>query len=93
MPIYEYLPSGKHKCEYCQQGFEQLEKMHDLPRTDCPQCGGPVQRVISAAKLGRSETSLETANLERHGFTQYRKSSKGVYQKTAGTGPDVISDD
>ena len=31
--------------------------------------------------------------LEKHGFTQYRKSGKGVYEKSAGKGPAIISDD
>jgi len=93
MPIYEYLPRGAKCCTYCKGGFEQLQKVHDAPLLTCPQCKAPVRRVISAANLGKSGPSLEPANLEKHGFTQYRKSSKGVYQKTAGKGPDVITDD
>ena len=28
-----------------------------------------------------------------HGFTQYKRAGKGVYEKTAGKGPDIITDD
>jgi len=93
MPIYEYIPIAAQHCEYCKDGFEQLQKMRDAALQHCPRCNAPVRRVISAANLAKSGPSLEPANLEKHGFTQYRKSGKGVYQKTAGKGPDVISDD
>jgi putative FmdB family regulatory protein len=93
MPIYEYIPLGVENCPFCNGGFEQLQKIHDPVLVGCPQCHAPVRRVISAANLGKAGPSLEPANLEKHGFTQYRKSSKGVYQKTAGKGPDTISDD
>jgi putative FmdB family regulatory protein len=93
MPIYEYRPKGKKLCGFCRPGFDRLEKVHAKPLGSCPECGAPVQRIISAPKLARLAPSLDGANLEKHGFTQYRKTSKGVYQKTAGKGPDVISDD
>ena len=93
MPIYEYLPMTEQYCVYCENGFEQLQKIHESALLNCPKCHAPVRRVISAPNLAKSGPSLEPANLEKHGFTQYRKSSKGVYQKTAGKGPDVISDD
>ena len=56
-------------------------------------CGAPVKRKISAPNLGTAGPSLDAANIEKHGFTQYRKAGKGVYEKTAGKGPEVISDD
>jgi putative FmdB family regulatory protein len=93
MPIYEYIPLTVRRCSHCENGFEQLQKIRDLVLHSCPHCQAPVRRVISAPNLAKSGPSLEPANLEKHGFTQYRKSSKGVYQKTAGKGPDVISDD
>ena len=57
-----------------------------------PQCGVEVERIISAPNLAKSGPSLNPANLEKQGFTQYRKSGKGVYEKTAGKGPNVITD-
>jgi len=93
MPIYEYQVSGDQHCEYCASGFELLRKINDPKLTQCPKCGAPIIRKISAVNLGGSGPSLETANIEKHGFTQYKKSGKGVYEKTAGKGPDVISPD
>lgn len=93
MPIYEYQASGDQRCEYCGNGFELLRKISDPKLTRCPECEAPVERKISAANLGGSGPSLDSANIEKHGFTQYKKSGKGVYEKTAGKGPDVISGD
>jgi putative FmdB family regulatory protein len=93
MPIYEYQPCGGSRCEFCAGGFELLRKISDPELSQCPECKAPITRRISAPNLGGSGPSLDAANIEKHGFTQYRKSSKGVYEKTAGKGPNVISDD
>jgi putative FmdB family regulatory protein len=40
MPIYEY------ECGNCGVRFERLQRMSDCPLRDCPECGGPVHRVM-----------------------------------------------
>lgn len=40
MPIYDY------KCEQC-GGFEKMQRITEPALTECPTCGGKVQRVIS----------------------------------------------
>lgn len=94
MPIYEYIASSDLTCGHCKAGFETLQPL-DSPRlTACPECGNPVTRRISAPNIGATgQDALKQKNLEQHGFTQYRKSAKGVYEKTAGKGPDMIMDD
>ncbi len=43
MPIYEYL------CRACGRETERLQKLSDMPLTDCPDCGQPaLVRKISA---------------------------------------------
>ncbi len=93
MPIYEYQVTSEQDCDYCRNGFELLRKMSEPGLTQCPECGAPVERKMSAPNLGGSGPSLAAENIEKHGFTQYKKSGKGVYEKTAGKGPDVISGD
>jgi putative FmdB family regulatory protein len=93
MPIYEYRPSSEQHCEFCSHGFEVIQKIHDARLSCCPQCQAPVARQISAPSIGKPGPSLDSANIEKHGFTQYRRSGQGVYEKTAGKGPDVITDD
>ena len=93
MPIYEYKPKCAKGCNFCSKGFELIRKISEPTVLVCPHCGVAVKRIISAPNLAKSGPSLDPANVEKHGFTQYRKSGKGVYEKTAGKGPKVISDD
>jgi putative FmdB family regulatory protein len=93
MPIYEYKPKLVNHCSFCSQGFEIISKINDAKLLVCPECGADVERVISAPSLAKASPSLDKANLEKHGFTQYKKAEKGVYEKTAGKGPDVITGD
>lgn len=41
MPIYEY------RCQKCLHEFERLQKMSDEPVQECPECGNPVDRLVS----------------------------------------------
>lgn len=40
MPVYEYL------CDNCGLRFDKMQKFSDDPLTECPNCAGPVHRVI-----------------------------------------------
>lgn len=94
MPIYEYRNSTDAGCEHCRDGFSRLQKLADAPLTACPVCGAPVRRVISApAVVSGKGHMLKESSIEKAGFTQYKKIGKGVYEKTAGKGPDVIKGD
>ena len=41
MPRYDY------KCKACEYVFEVMQKMSDEPLSDCPQCEGDLNRLIS----------------------------------------------
>ena len=41
MPVYEY------ECRECEKVFEIQQKMADAPLTVCPDCTGPVTKLIS----------------------------------------------
>ena len=45
MPLYEY------KCKQCKKHTEHIQKFSDPEITKCPLCGGPLERVISAAAI------------------------------------------
>lgn len=91
MPIYEYKSRQASECPHCINGFERLQKQGEADLEECPVCGASVRRMMSAPNLAKSSPSLAPKNLEQHGFTQYRKSGKGTYEKTAGTGPRTIT--
>lgn len=42
MPIYEY------RCEECEREIEVLQRIDEPPLAECPHCGGPVRKLISA---------------------------------------------
>jgi len=93
MPIYEYQAAGEDNCGHCRAAFDVMQKMTAEPLSLCPQCLNPVKRKISRPNLARPAPSLSQDNIEKHGLTQFKKVEKGVYEKTAGKGPDYIMDD
>ena len=42
MPLYEY------ECKKCHHRFEKIQKFSDRMVKKCPNCGGPVEQMISA---------------------------------------------
>ncbi len=96
MPLYTY--ENKHEdqhCTYCLGGFDVMQKLSDPVFTHCTYCGSPIKKVIKAVNLKGQTTAspnstLSEKNIAKQGFTQYRKVSKGQYEKTAGKGPDTI---
>lgn len=57
MPAYEY------QCESCAGRFERRQKMSDAEIEFCPQCGGPVKRLISggAGVISKGDTGYTAA--------------------------------
>ena len=45
MPLYEY------KCQQCKRHTEKRQKFSDAEITECPHCGGHLERVISAPAI------------------------------------------
>ena len=93
MPIYEYIATTQG-CEHCSRGFDHLQKLSDAELQHCPRCGAALKRKISAPNMAISNSHLtRESHVSKHGFTQYRRAGGGVYEKTAGKGPDFISGD
>ena len=42
MPHYEY------QCKKCKHRFEKIQKFSDKMVKKCPECGGPVEQMVSA---------------------------------------------
>lgn len=43
MPTYQYA------CTECGHDFEQVQSFSDAALTECPQCGGKLRKIFSAA--------------------------------------------
>lgn len=92
MPIYEYRCDNPG-CPQHGQRYERLQRLNDDSAAACPACGAAGQRVISAPRVTSGGSHrLKEQHFSKHGFTQYKRLEKGVYEKTAGRGPDIISD-
>lgn len=91
MPIYQYSCEGVG-CPHCCNGIEVLQRLSDAPLENCAECGSAVHRVLSTASVISGQAhQLKESHVEKHGFTQYRRAGKGLYEKTAGKGPKFIS--
>jgi len=97
MPTYVYQiinPDGSDG-----DTFEVFQKMSDPPLTKHPESGKPVRRVITAPNIPgnwsdhATNQKLSDKNLDRLGFTKYKRAGDGVYEKKAGRGPNTLSAD
>lgn len=81
MPIREYaVIDPSQGCDDCRKGFERVEAVDAAPLESCPRCGAKVQRQLSTPSIGRSESGLHD-RAKSAGFTTYKKTGKGEYEK------------
>ena len=79
--------------------FEVLQNMSEASLTEQPGTGKKVKRIMSAPRLASkfgvpgAKADLSPRRLGELGFTQYKKAGDGFYEKTVGSGPDVINRD
>jgi putative FmdB family regulatory protein len=45
VPLYEY------QCKKCKHRFEKIQKFSDRAVKKCPECGGPVEKLLSASAV------------------------------------------
>ena len=84
MPTYEYIAVELDRaCDRCRGRFEVRQAMRDEPLAKCPQCGGPIERLISRCGINtRSEKSmLSDKNLKAKGFTKLVNEGGGKFRK------------
>ncbi|OWU64396.1 MAG: hypothetical protein CBB60_010015 [Armatimonadetes bacterium Cent15-Ar3] len=89
MPIYEYEPVDRD-CFMCPNRIEVIQEIGADAYKFCPYCGLDVKKVVSSAtfKIGVSTKEDDAA---KKGFTTYKRAEKGVWEKAAGEGPDIIT--
>lgn len=75
MPVYEY----EHREEPCTLGkvFDYRQTLSDKKLVHCPNCSGPVQRIISRINISCPKSNSELRDL---GFTKLIKRDNGVYE-------------
>jgi len=89
MPFYRY----EHETQECSLGheFEWMQSIKADRLTQCPECGGAVQRLVPrSVSVVSAKSSGELKNL---GFTKLVRRDKGVYENvTANHGEKKIVD-
>lgn len=75
MAVYEY----EHIEKSCSKGriFEVTQSISDKPLTRCPECSGPVKKLISRISISTPKSDAELRDL---GFTKLVKRDDGVYE-------------
>lgn len=59
MPIYEY------QCKKCEKVHEIMQKISDQPITECPECGQPVEKIMSLSSFALKGTGWYTTDYKR----------------------------
>jgi putative FmdB family regulatory protein len=83
MPIYEY----EHIEKSCNRGkvFEIKQSINDKPLIKCPECNGPIHKIMS---LGNISTPKSNSELRDLGFTKLVKRDDGVYENVTARNGD-----
>lgn len=88
MPVYEY----EHlydESEMCDALFAVVQAVSEPPLEFCPFCGLEVKRVVSQVSTIRS-VNFNPDKAAQKGFTTWRKTGEGEWEKIAGVGTDMI---
>lgn len=65
MPVYEY------ECPKCEKVHEVQQRMIDDPISSCPECGGPVKKIMS-----RSSFQLKGGGWYADGYASKKPETK-----------------
>ncbi|HUP58272.1 MAG TPA: zinc ribbon domain-containing protein [Bdellovibrionota bacterium] len=68
MPLYEY------RCESCNKTHEIMQKFSDPPVQDCPECQGPVEKIMSLSSFALKGSGWYTTDYRRKGKTESTES-------------------
>ena len=86
MPLYEY------KCHRCGKNFEVRQKFSDEHLTAHEECGGEVERLISAPALQFKGTGWYVTDYGRGGKSPASNGSNGKNESKGESGSDSKTD-
>lgn len=69
------MPLREYQCKKCKHRFEKIEKFSDKPLKKCPECGGPLEEVISAPAVQFKGSGWYVTDYARKGRTGTASSS------------------
>ncbi|MGK5084218.1 FmdB family zinc ribbon protein [Bdellovibrionota bacterium FG-1] len=59
MPLYEY------QCSACSKVFETMQKFSDAPLSECPECNGPVSKLVSMSSFSLKGSGWYTTDYKK----------------------------
>ena len=77
MPLYEY------QCKKCKHKFEKIQKFSDPPVRKCPECGGPVEKVMHAPNVQFKGTGWYVTDYGGKGEKAEKPKAEGSFDKTS----------
>jgi putative FmdB family regulatory protein len=69
VPLYEY------QCKKCRHKFEKIQRFSDAPVKKCPECGGPVEQLLSAPAVQFKGSGWYVTDYARRGGSDKSKGS------------------
>jgi putative FmdB family regulatory protein len=69
MPLYEY------ECDACRKVHEVMQKFADAPLAECPECQGPVRKLMSLNSFALKGSGWYTTDYKRAGKSDSSGSS------------------
>ena len=80
MPVYEY------ECPACEKILEIQQRMADAPLTHCPDCEGPVKKIMS-----KSSFALKGGGWYADGYASAKPESKNESKKESKKEPSTTT--
>jgi putative FmdB family regulatory protein len=71
MPLYEY------QCQKCKHRFEKIQKYSDKMLKKCPECGGPIEQMISAPAVQFKGSGWYVTDYPKKGAASHTSSAEG----------------
>ena len=77
MPLYEY------QCKKCKHRFEKIQKFSDKMLTKCPECGGPIEQMVSAPAVQFKGSGWYVTDYAKKGSSPASSSSSSENESSA----------
>jgi len=83
MPLYEY------ECPSCQKVHEVMQKFSDAPMVQCPECHGPVTKLVSLSSFSLKGSGWYTTDYKRAANPPPASEKAGASTKDSSQGATV----
>ena len=77
MPLYEY------ECKKCKHRFEKIQKFSDKMLKKCPECGGPIEQMVSAPAVQFKGSGWYVTDYAKKGSSSASSSSSSENESSA----------